>query len=185
MIIMLYGLPVSGKSTLAKALQDQGLGIIIKSVLTRDPKSTRKFTTASIDETVEKTKKEKDDSYKKLLELAELELKKGNTPILDATFHKQYRRQWVYNLCEELNQKLILIWCAWDDEQAIKEVLRKRHEDKSTKDNVLDTWEQYMMMKSQTESLGPEEHAIHFSVDIIQDVIRTIHSKEHNSQPGL
>ena len=187
MIIMLYGLPVSGKSTLAKALQEKGLGIIIKSVLTRDPRSTKKFTTASIDETVEQTKKEKDESYKKLFELAEQEINQGHNPILDATFHKRYRRQWAYDLAKRLNQQLILIHCNWDDEQGIKAILEKRHEDNSTKDNVLDTWEQYMTMKSQTEALTSEEHknAVRFSLDKIEDVIRTIQSKEHDSQPGF
>ena len=64
---MTYGFPVSGKSTLAKALQDNGIGIIIKSVVTRNPESTKRFTTASIDERVEKTRREKDESYRRLL----------------------------------------------------------------------------------------------------------------------
>ncbi|MFH1915757.1 MAG: AAA family ATPase [Nanoarchaeota archaeon] len=163
MIIMMHGLPVSGKSYLAEkmrsALEARGIRAeIVKSVATRDPNSTKKFTIESIDERVEKTRKEKDDSYRKLLELAEEKLNAGIVPILDATFHKRYRRMWAYRLARKLKEDLVVVSCVFDDEDDIGKILRDRA-GTSDKDAILDSNEMRILMKEQADPLDNDETA--------------------------
>ncbi|MFH1916755.1 MAG: AAA family ATPase [Nanoarchaeota archaeon] len=131
---------------------------IVKSVATRDPNSTKKFTTASIDERVEKTRKEKDDSYRKLLELAEEKVNEGIVPILDATFHKRYRREWVYELAKKLKEDLVVLSCVFDDEDEIERILKQRA-GTGDKDAILDSNEMRAIMKEQADLLDKDETA--------------------------
>jgi predicted kinase len=161
MIIMMHGLPVSGKSFLAKKICDSFVknkisAEIVKSVATRDPASTKKFTVASIDEIVPRTCMEKDESYKKLLEMARERLSSGIIPILDATFHKRYRREWVYSLAQKLHEDLVVVSCVFDDEEEIGRILKERAQT-DDKDAILDSSEMRRVMQEQADPLDRRE----------------------------
>jgi len=145
---MLHGLPGTGKSTLAKQISEQiPNSVVLKTVNFR---KTKQEGISRFDETNEQTKKEKDASYQEMIKNAKETLEQGKTPILDATFHKKYRREWVQNLAKEMNAelKIITVTC---DEKTIKERIQQRTKD--NEDMFLDTFEAYKIMKEQQDEL--------------------------------
>lgn len=168
MIIMLHGLPGTGKSFLAdKLAKDIPNSIILKTVSYRktELKGTERF-----DENNPVAKKEKDESYKLLLEETRKYLQKGKTPILDATFHKKYRREWFYALAKEMKQKIAIIDII-ADEQKIKQRMQERKE-KIDKDAYLDSWEAYKLMKEQADELEKEGNSLQVDSDEIERVVK-------------
>ncbi len=93
-IIILSGLPGTGKSTIAKELEKIiPESIIIKTANLREIKINDNF----FDENIKEVKIEKDKAYRKMIEVAKEIIKNNKIPILDATFHKKERR----NLLDE------------------------------------------------------------------------------------
>lgn len=170
MIIITHGLPGSGKSYCANLLANTRVNnfkfVIIKSVSTRDHRSTVFFTLESIDETIPKTRMEKDKSYQKMLDLAKDEIRKGNIPVLDATFHIKYRREWVYKLAKDVNERVIILHCNCNSEEEIREIFKRRAADNSTKDNILNSYEMYKLMKDQNEPISEDEIGNHKVITI-------------------
>jgi len=163
---MLHGLPGSGKSFLAdKLAKNIPNSIILKTVSYR--KTTLKGT-ERFDETNPTARKEKDESYKALLEETRKCVKAGKIPILDATFHKAYRREWFYKLAKELKEKLAVIHVIAIEEQ-IKQRMDER-KGKTDKDAFLDSWEAYQLMKEQSDRLE-EGNVIQVMSDEIEKAI--------------
>lgn len=162
-IIMLHGHPLSGKSTAANKIEEfldkNGLKAdIVKSVATRYKETEREDLTKDfIDETIEKTRKEKDDSYRALCRIAEEKVKEGVIPILDATFHKHYRREWAYDLGKKLDADVYVIWIEFDDVEGAKKMLEQRQNNHDFRDSILSKWEQYDLMVRQTEKIEDNE----------------------------
>lgn len=184
-IIMLHGDPLSGKSTAAQKIKDtfEKNNInskVIKSVVTRYKKSENiKFTRKSIDENIKNTKKEKDNAYRTLCLTAE-GCKNDNVLILDATFHKYYRRKWIYDLNKRRNTKVIILWLEFNDEDGIKEFLKKRQKNHDFKDNILHTLEQYKTMVNQTDSIKDHEIKKNRKIKIIRFNRTKNHFKFYN-----
>lgn len=160
-IIMLHGNPLSGKSTAARKIKDNldknGFRAeIIKSVSTR-LKKRNIFSRDFVDENIEETKKEKDDAYKSLCIIAENNINKKIIPILDATFHKNYRREWVYEVGKKTNSDVIIVWLEFSDADGIKKMLKLRRDNHNLKDNILSIWGQYMTMVQQMDSIKNHE----------------------------
>ncbi len=163
-ILMIHGLPLAGKSTAAakikEALEKKGIKAeIIKSVATRYGKGDKvlKNPEELIDERIEKTRREKDDSYRAMCKLAARSISAGYIPILDATFHNRKRREWVYELCRKEKSGLIILWVEFDDEKEIKSMLDERKKDHNIWDNILCEWKQYSIMNTQFEPLDETE----------------------------
>lgn len=168
MIIMLHGLPGSGKSFLAEKLAKSiPNAVILKTVSYRktELKGTERF-----NENNPVAKKEKDESYKLLLEETRKCLQEGKTPILDATFHKKYRREWFYQLAKELKQKIAIIDVI-ADEQEIKKRMQER-KGKTDKDAYLDSWDAHKLMKEQADELGDEGDILRVNSDEIEWVVK-------------
>lgn len=156
MIIMVHGLPGTGKSFLARQLsQSTPNSVVLKTVSLRQ---VRGQGPELFDENDKNTREDKDNSYKVLCEVAEKALQEGKTPILDATFHKKYRRQWVYDLANKMNAKLAIISVSCD-EALVFERLKRRKEQKD-EDAFLNSIEAYAVMKQQQDPLGNEGNII-------------------------
>ncbi len=150
MIIMMHGLPGAGKSFFAeKIAKTIPNAIILKTVSFR---SSHGQGTELFDETNPQTREDKDNSYKAVCEEARKAVKAGKVPILDATFHKRYRREWVYNLAKELNERVIVISVTCD-ENTIKKRLQERKVI-NDKDAFLKSEEAYKIMKDQSDELN-------------------------------
>ncbi|MEK6837667.1 MAG: AAA family ATPase, partial [Nanoarchaeota archaeon] len=104
-VIMLYGHPMSGKTTAAARIQEylRKTGIpaeIISSAKSRLKGKVHSSTTGFVDEGNARTRSIKDKAYKAVCNAAVKCLSRNVVPILDATFHKLYRREWVYALAK-------------------------------------------------------------------------------------
>lgn len=172
-IIMLYGAPMSGKSVAAKKLvahfaEESVECEVVKTVSTRYHGKKVKLTVESIDETIEKTRIEKDESYRAQIELARTALEHGKLPILDATYHKFYRREWAYEMAEQTNSELVVLWLVFGNESELRKSIKERSENPDYKDNVLDCWDKYMTMISQTDKIEEFELARNMPVNIVR-----------------
>lgn len=172
-IIMLYGAPMSGKSVAAKKLvahfaEEDVECEVIKTVSTRYQGRKVKFTVESIDETIEKTRIEKDESYRAQIELAKTVLEHGKLPILDATYHKFYRRKWAYEMAKQTHSELVVLWLVFGNEAELRKSIKERSENPDYKDKVLDSWEQYMTMVKQTDKIEDFELARKMPVNIVR-----------------
>lgn len=171
---MIHGLPLSGKSTAAKRIKEylEKYGLkadILKSVSTRyGDKRKEELTKDFIDETLEITRKEKDCAHRALCSLAEDKMKSGIIPILDATFHKLYRRRWVHDLGKRLDAEVYVISLKFDDVERIDEMLRQRQENHDFNDNILSRWEQYALMAEQADAITDDEAKDYDNIKIIK-----------------
>ncbi len=159
-IIMLYGHPMSGKTTAAAKIQNylrkKGiLAEIIGSAKHRLKGKAHSSTTGFVDEENVRTKNVKDKAYRGVCKAAAKCLRKNVVPILDATFHKRYRREWVYALAKSEGAAVYLVWLAYDDDKAIKKSLQERRE--AGKVIALHSWGQYAIMRQQTDRVEDNE----------------------------
>ncbi len=157
---MLYGHPMSGKTTAAARIRDclRNTGIpaeIISSAKNRLKETVHSSTTSFVDEGNARTRSIKDEAYRGVCNVAVKCLRKNVVPILDATFHKLYRREWVYALAKSEGAAVYLVWLVQSDERAIKKHIKERRE--AEKVSALHTWEQYAIMRQQTDRLEDNE----------------------------
>lgn len=162
-LILFVGDPCSGKSFLADKIKsfleaEGNYAFILKTVVTRYAgKKNILFVAQHIDESIESTKIEKDKSYRALLPLVKKVLKQGGIPILDATFHKKYRREWVYRFCKKNNINLLVIHVIFTDKNAIMKQMVLRQANQDYKDNLLASAEAYELMVKQKDKLSVQE----------------------------
>jgi predicted kinase len=159
-LVMFYGYPLTGKSTasekIRKLLLNEGIAVeVVSSSKLRLHSKNHSSSKGFINEENKRTKKVKDEAYISVCRKAEICLKKGIVPILDATFHKYIRRKWVYDLAKKQKADVYLLWMEFDDEKNIRKYLSEREDAK--KRDKLHTWEQYITMVSQTEKIRDEE----------------------------
>ena len=159
-VIMLYGHPMSGKTTAAARIQSclRKIGIlaeIIGSAKSRLKGKAHSSTTGFVDEENARTRSVKDKAYRSVCNAAVKCLRKNVVPILDATFHKLYRRERVYALAKSGGAAVYLVWLVHSDERAIKKYIRERRE--AGKVSALHTWGQYAIMRQQTDRLEDNE----------------------------
>lgn len=153
-LIMMYGYPSSGKSTLANRIGKKLGYSVIRSAQTNASGEKVKSSIESIDESIPEMKASRDRLYRRRLELGEEAIKQGKSVILDATFHKFYWRKWVYDVAKRLNLSPIIIWVIYKGDLHVLEE-RKRNPDPEYPN--LDSYEQYKKMVSQTENLSNAE----------------------------
>jgi len=151
-IIVISGLPGTGKSTLAKELEKLiPNSLIIKSTQLRITKVKNDF----FNENLAEIKLEKDRAYNKMIELAQIAIKEGKLPILDATFHKKYRRDFINKYFSNLNTLKIHLNCP---ETIAKKRISKRKFD--SVDGFLNDPTSYDIMKIQSDKIEKNEEFI-------------------------
>ena len=149
MIIMLHGLPGTGKSFVAEELAKVlPSAIVLKTVSFRPVHGSG---VELFDEENLQTRADKDVSYRVLCDEAGKTVKSGRIPILDATFHKKYRRQWVYDLAQELKVKCLVVSVVCDENVVFNRL--KKRESKDGEDFFLNSKESYYVMKRQQDLL--------------------------------
>ena len=152
LLIMFYGLPVSGKSTLAQEMQKHFSDVV--SLKTVDLQKLSSPTIKDFDETVKETRNQKDQSYQTLLAQAKRYIQTNNIVILDATFHQLHRRIEEYKLVQEFHLPLLVMHCSCDNLMVIQHALEKRKQS-NKKDDLLKSYEMYQLMKHQSQEIIP------------------------------
>ncbi|MEM3615652.1 MAG: AAA family ATPase [Candidatus Methanomethylicia archaeon] len=143
MLIVIFGLPGTGKSTIADILSEK----IKASILRTD--EIRKM----LIEKPTYSEDEREMVYRVMFIIAEYLVKQGIPCILDATFNKEERRRKIIELAERSKVPIYFIECVCDEE-VVKERLRGDKRFSSDAD-----WEVYLKLKSEFEPIK-QDHII-------------------------
>ena len=154
-VVVMVGLPGSGKSYLARAVAKRTPAVVLDSdalrgVLFAQPKHT---------------KREHARLFPALHVLMERLLERGHSIIVDATNLKEANRRPYYKIAEKYGAPVILVrtWASWP---VIRERLLSRIDAPHPDDRSTATVEVYQAMRSDAERLRKK----HLSVDTSRDI---------------
>jgi predicted kinase len=117
------GRTASGKTTIAKYISENIKFIYIsEGKIKREIMLERKeySTNDSLNEEL------RNQGYKKAIGLCKQHIKNGNNVIIDASFHKLFRRKWLYSIIQECRKNLFMIYLRCDNLEKVKSRIRAR-----------------------------------------------------------
>lgn len=169
-LIVICGLPASGKSTIAQALGERSGFAVFNSDVIRKRLAGKNPTERagggwgediySADFTAA--------TYKALAEAAAQELRAGNGVILDATYREVAERMRLRDLAAETAKPIVFAECMVTDEQARQRLTARA----LAPDTVSDaTWEVYLQQKAAFTPFGQEFAGCYLRVDGAADPI--------------
>ncbi|BAT70833.1 conserved hypothetical protein [Thermosulfidibacter takaii ABI70S6] len=155
MVIVIFGLVGSGKSTVAQALSEKLNGEVFNSdVVRKEMAGLKPFESAKSDFTQGiYTQEFTDKVYEELAKRAIETVKKGKIAILDATFKSKNYRTLLRKLCSEKNIPVKFFYLDVPEEE-IKKRLEKREKEKTVSDADFNI---YLKMKN---SFDPIENDV-------------------------
>jgi len=200
MLIIVCGLPGTGKSTLAKWLSSDLKGEVLRTDLIR----RKLFKDASLEEVLKSENpmqydlerifdrqesipeqyqkmiwKQKEMVYDELLRRVETLLEKGSNVILDGTFYKRKLREKIYSIAEKANVSAYLIECRCP-EKTVENRLIKRQKISKELSNV-DKVQIYRTVKKAYESPASDPvPTILFDTFLEKIETRNVKSKDVN-----
>ena len=134
MIILVCGLPGTGKSSLGKRISEKNGFVHLRTDEIRK----------KIYDKPEYTDKSKETTYRAFFLIAEYLLKSNKSCILDGTFYMEKYRKSVFDLSKNTNHPLKIIECV-NDEERIKRKIKERNDvsdaDFSVYLKIKDLWE--------------------------------------------
>ncbi len=135
MLILVCGLPGTGKSTVARQISEKAGAPILRTDAVRK----------EITEKPEYSEEEKRKVYEELFRRAESLLRKGKNVIIDGTFYKKTLRNRVSEISERTGKELKMIECV-SPEDVIRKRISGGREDESEADfgvyeKIRDQWE--------------------------------------------
>ena len=142
MLIMICGLPGTGKSLLGKEIEKRTRAFLLRTDEVRK----------RITENPEYSEKEKEEVYRTFFMIAEYLAKSGKDVILDGTFYRKEYRKMAAELAKDLSEELKIIECTNLEER----VKRKMEERKDISDADFSV---YGKIKKMWEPIT-EEHLI-------------------------
>ncbi len=156
MLIMVCGLPGTGKTTLAKAVAEKTGAVHVSSDSVR-MKMLEKRTYSD---------EEKEKVYDAMLEEAGKQLGKGKSVVLDATFYRKELRDMARKVAEKAGSDFFIVECL-THEGLLKERIfsRKREETESEAD-----FEVYKKVKTVFEPIEDEHLAVDTSLPLEKQV---------------
>ncbi|HDD45946.1 MAG TPA: ATP-binding protein [Candidatus Aenigmarchaeota archaeon] len=155
MLIIVAGLPGSGKTTLANALKNKINAVVLSS----DRIRKRLFKNPSYSE------EEKRLVYEVMFLIAEIVLANKLNCILDATFYKKELRARAFNIANKFKTKFFIIECVMP-----AMLIKKRIENRPESDA---DFEVYKKIKAEFESID-EVHIVADMSKGIEDVIAEV-----------
>jgi predicted kinase len=174
------GMPASGKSTIAKKLAETLDVKVLRSDVIRKG-LFRLQPDEKIDVPFEEgiySKGASSLTYGKLLLLAQDEIEKGYSAILDATYNSRHHRSEVLRLAKDMDTNLMFVECTCP-ESILKERLMSREATSSVSDARL---RHYEKIKARFEPLNEVRDEMHISVDTerpLQESMEHILSRDY------
>jgi predicted kinase len=145
MIILVFGLPGTGKSYLSRCLQkNTGSRYLNTDIIREEIDKKGNYSDAS-----------KEQVYNLLAERAKNELAKGFDIIVDGTFHKRDRRQMLSDIAGETGQKIYFIEVRASEQTVAKRLKKKREYSEAD-------YRVYKQLKKEFEPF-PDNHLILWS----------------------
>lgn len=154
-VVVMVGLPGSGKSFLARAVAKRAPAVVLdsdamRSVLFAEPGHT---------------KREHARLFPALHVLMERLLARGNSIVVDATNLKEVNRRPYYKIAEKYEAPVVLVR-TWAPVAVIRKRLLDRSEERDVDDRSTATVEVYERMRSESERLTKK----HVSVDTSREI---------------
>ena len=168
-LIIMHGFSGTGKSAIAKKLAENTGYKIFQSDMIRKKLAGKKKTERNNNDYDRGIYSPKftNITYDVMLKLAEKNLKRGNSVILDATFNKVKHREKARKISTDYAADCIIIQCSLD-EKLIKERLKKReNEDNDVSDA---NWQIYLNQKNNFEPLSYLEKEMTLTVDTHNEI---------------
>ncbi|MBI4609078.1 MAG: AAA family ATPase [Candidatus Rokubacteria bacterium] len=139
-VLLMCGLPASGKTTTAARLHAYGGGVLIRSCdvyrslgisLPDWVRRTRGFTA-----NVAEYERVRDGAYAEMARRLEHALVSAREPVIvDAVHGERGKRRDVYDSCRALGRTPVLVWCRCDDWEEIRRRFRRRERRESEPEN--------------------------------------------------
>ncbi len=139
-VLLMCGLPASGKTTTAERIHAYAGGVLIRSCdvyqslgisLPDWVRRTKGFTQHVIE-----YERERDQAYVEMAKRLELALASGlHLIVVDAVHGERAKRQVVYELCRGFGRTPVLIWCQCDDFEEIRRRFQRRRGRESEPEN--------------------------------------------------
>ncbi len=139
MIVLVFGLPATGKSFFAEKFAEETGAVHLNTDIVREKLNFE----GHYDE------KTKQQVYNELFKQAKLEIKNGADVLLDGTFHKNKRRKQVLRMGVETNQEVFFVEMK-ADEKTVKKRLKKERKYSGA------DWEVYEKLRNKFEA--PEQN---------------------------
>ncbi|MCS7287317.1 MAG: ATP-binding protein [Anaerolineae bacterium] len=162
-LVMLSGLPGTGKSYLARKLSERVPFVIVESDFVRktlfNPPSYSSRESALV--------------HKVCHILIDRLLKKGLRVIFDATNLSEVHREYVYRLAERNNAKLVIIQTV-APEEVVRERLEKRHTARDNHDISDADWSVYSRMKEYQQPISRPHIVVDTSRDLEEEIQRIL-----------
>lgn len=133
-VILVMGLPASGKTSLARALGEKLGAVHLSSDAIRTVMDKRGQYDGTAKEAV----------YDEMYRLADEALNAGRRVVLDATFHRAARRERFAGLAEKYGHEPVIILVEASDEITRERLLKKRPDSEAD-------WQVYLLLKSEYE----------------------------------
>jgi len=153
-IILMSGLPASGKTTTAQRLHARLGGVLIRQcdVYDRLGIDLRVWVrrTAGFTRDVAAYERVRDEAYAAMLEELRAALSCGTPVVVDAVHGEVAKRQAIYALCVARTRRPVVVWCRCDDPDEVRRRFAERvgrgdpeHEasDLSIYDHVRSLWQ--------------------------------------------
>lgn len=116
MIVLVFGLPGTGKTYFAKHFADEENAIHLNTDIVREKLGFK----GQYDE------KTKQQVYNELFKQAQMEIKNRSDLVIDGTFHQQSRREQLERLASETNNKLYYIQIKAEEKTSKKRLKKTR-----------------------------------------------------------
>ena len=171
-LIVICGLPASGKSTVAQALAERSGCAVFNSDVIRKRLAGKNPTDRAASGWSEDIYNADFTAatYKALAQAAAQELRAGNGVILDATYKDVTERMGLRDLAAEVAAPIVFVECTVTDEQARQRLASRALAPDAVSDA---TWEVYVQHKAAFAQFGPEFAGCHLRVAAAADPIDT------------
>ena len=163
-LIMISGLPGTGKSYLARKLAERETFVILESDFVRKTLFPQPTYTAWESHWVHRT----------IHALIRKFLAKGLRVIYDATNLIEYQREMVYHIADKAGARLVIVVTVSPDE-VVQERLRRRHEGQRDPGDISDaTWQIYKRMARRQQPIRRNYLVVDTSQDLDQAIRKVL-----------